>query len=309
MTVRTAELDSSVARLLLLADQIERHEFPEPVAVIAAPISEPVVVAASALPPPPPPPAPVEVEVVADVLVVAEDTEEDAAPADDIDEAEVPAPQVAVTLPLAVAPIAIPPLSESDAPAVPRLTPTEEHLARLEQVRSEIGSLAARRLRPRGRRRLEDAQREERELLECLGYDSYLDLMLTNAGTRQSEVLPTSGPLSGRAKGERGGNGGGASADIGNASASPSVAFTPPSAVVAESASDEYEPADGQPVEDEVVAIEIVAIEIAEPGAEAPEPAADEPAPFATSAAPTIADWLASPMAPPIAAAAVDIGA
>src|SRR5688500_10319608 len=106
MTVRTAELDSSVARLLLLADQIERHEVPEPVAVVAP-----------ALPPPPPPAAAVEVEVVADVIVVsdvivgAEHTEDDAAPADeadDIDEAEVPAPPVAVTLPLAVAPIAIP---------------------------------------------------------------------------------------------------------------------------------------------------------------------------------------------------------
>jgi hypothetical protein len=303
MAVPTSELDSSVARLLVLADRLERQE-PAPVPVVAAA-------------PPPPPPLPETTPVPApEAVVEVEDLAED--PVEDVLDAEDFAADERLDEVLAVDALAEetvdafeeeledePEADEIDAHAFERdefdplsvLTIStvvesgpEGYLARLEQVRAEINDLAARRRRPRGRRRIEDAQREERELLDLLGFDSYLDLMLTNAGTPQSE--------SGRENGEREGNGGGsgavgggASSDIGNGGSAFEPLPEPPAPAV------EEPEVEAPPVFGVAAAFGIV--EDGEPG-----PADEvvvEPDSFATPA-PTIADWLASPLAPPIAA-------
>jgi hypothetical protein len=386
MTVNTSELDASVARLLGLAEKIERGDVagpfqstvpadpppfvvPEPEPVASAPVaSAPVAKELESFEPTAPAPARVDevfattdlatedpatehlaaedpsaehltVEDVASASAVAE-PEHVVAPADAVHTQEAvhtqDAVHVADDVQAATAPVwtdaaddvlddddevddePIDPLSVLVVPTnaaevdEPPAGP-EVYLARLEQVRAEIGDLAARRRRPRGRRRLEDAKREERELLDKLGYDSYLDLMLANAGTRQSE---SSTPSSGRENGERDGSGGGGgSSDIGRGGSGVTSSLEPPPPppsiwAPAPAASDDpwadvVPPAgadheEGDDEEGEAAGIEVVADSGEEPAA---------PNPF-ESGAPTIADWLASPLAPPSAASpSVDVGA
>jgi hypothetical protein len=310
VTVQTTELDSSVARLLILADQIERNELPPPPVVMAAPETSPQPV--------------VEPDVAWAFTVAAENTPIETATfetaafetttvetieAEPIElevpvEAESPADEpVAVEPPAVAAPVA--PIAfvrpEPLAPMEPRPLADVADYGRLEQVRVILSQLGSRHLGPRGKRRLEEARREERAILDRLGFDSYLDLMLTNAGTRQSASVP-SRLENGERDGNGGADGGGASADIGAGGASPvpgpSDTWSPP--VEPEDRS-VPEPELGVASESESVAVDV---DVAVDGDDAPAAPAGPPRP------PTIADWLASPTAPPIAAATVvDVGA
>jgi hypothetical protein len=380
MPVEAANLDSSVARLLILAEKIERRDVAGPF-VSAVPEDPPPVVI-------PDPPFVAEPEADAPVIeaLVDEQTaieapvdeladDEDAfawmddgetaaesvadeSGADDVDLGQEIAPVAATeqileaaepTVDPAVQPVeaaleaaitgddaepvdepmylepvsvlVVPTAHTEDEPAQFVSDRPEDMLARLEQVRAELTDLAARRRRPRGRRRLEDARREERELLDKLGFDSYLDLMLTNAGTRQSESMPGSSASDSRENGDLvgsggGDGGGGANADIGTGGSAFGVPMAPPppppSVWFASPPEASLEPTfDDDGVEDEP---QFAAV--AEEGGGADDEAADEAVsptavsdPF-TSGAPTIADWLASPLAPPSAASSsVDVDA
>jgi hypothetical protein len=298
MAVQTSDLDSSVARLLTLAAKIENHDVAPPLSTV---VEERVAV------------APIVEPVVAEIVVVV-DAEPDAvlAPFAEPEVVEVPDPVAIVADEIddveiddvdidELEPVELSTLVLSPTEAVVALDTPTSYLMRLEQVRAEMNDLGARRRRPRGRRRLEDARREERELLDKLGFDSYLDLMLTNAGTRQSESSPAP---SGLENGDLDGNGGGGgSSDIGMGGSVVGVAAPVADEVPwAPDASDEPENADQSARGDDPVVDDVDAVE---PGDDGVEPAS----PF-TSGAPTIADWLASPLAPPIAASSsVDVGA
>jgi hypothetical protein len=94
-------------------------------------------------------------------------------------------PDLALLLPTVAVMPASHPVADAAEPA-PAPAPDITALARLEEVRAEIAELSSRRLSILSRRRLAEAQLEERAILTSLGYDSYLDLMLRNAaGARQ----------------------------------------------------------------------------------------------------------------------------
>ena len=188
MTGATLDLTTSIVNIRRLADKLERGEpivlpraVPAPTpAPLPAPMPAPVPapVTLPSLPPPPvvgfvpPPPPPVAVDT----------------PADDAEPAVVAGPSI-VEEPLTLAPtFAIAPAIASEAVELDDSDLREGDLARLEQVRAELSELGGRRMSPWTRRRLEEAQVAEREILERLGFDSYLDVMLAYAaGSPQSE--------------------------------------------------------------------------------------------------------------------------
>lgn len=213
MTAMELDLDSSIANLLVLADRIERGEPIPPPVVRVAPEPEPIVqpeLASHELAdvahaddavdapgelqaagdPSSELTAPEAPEHVADAAVVATPASDPvlAPAAFDAPVFELPAAEPPVTDRCAVEPVA----HEGDfaatasAPIVapvpePPVRPAEDALARLEAVREEISNLTSRRLGLRGRRRLEEAQAEERAILRELGFDSYLEVMLAAA--------------------------------------------------------------------------------------------------------------------------------
>jgi hypothetical protein len=324
VTVQTTELDSSVARLLILADQIERNELPPPPVVTARPDSSPqpvvepdiawafTVAAENTVPA-----VGDTVPAIDETAPAVEDTTFDTTTFDtseaepiELDvpvEATSPADEpVAVERPAVaatVAPIAFV-RAEPLAPMEPRPLADVADYGRLEQVRVILSQLGSRHLGPRGKRRLEEARREERAILDRLGFDSYLDLMLTNAGTPQSASVP-SRLENGERDGNGGADGGGASADIGAGGASPvpgpSDPWSPPVETEDRSV---IEPELGVAWESGAVHVDV---DVAVEGDDAPVAPA---APAVPPRPPTIADWLASATAPPIAAATVvDVGA
>jgi hypothetical protein len=127
-----------------------------------------------------------EVEPAPEVEVPADD---DARDPTDVEH------DVSLLLPtLAVMPAAHPAVEPPAADVVQDIAA----LARLEEVRAEIAELSTRRLSIRARRRLSEAQAEERAILTSLGYDSYLDLMLRNAaGARQPSAPSLGSPTGG----------------------------------------------------------------------------------------------------------------
>jgi hypothetical protein len=221
MSTTTLDLTSTVNRLLLMADRIERGELlvttapaPAPV-VIDAPITE--AAPALELPVADEPPAmampafdraAAEPELAAETVLVAEPgpatvSSLPAPPAPPPVDAPAPAPApvaAVVERPFIPTPptIIVPaPATRTNDVDVPGTDATA--LAAIEQLRATIDELSGRKLGPRSRRKLVEALAQEREVLDQLGCDSYLDLMLRKAaGSAQASPLgPPASPSAG----------------------------------------------------------------------------------------------------------------
>lgn len=184
----TTDLMSSVAGLLVLADELERS-------------ARPAMLGRDAMP------------------FVSEEEIPDAVAAD-VHAREPLEPLAVIEVPLT------PTVVDADAAArLAALADGLETVRRLEDLRAEINDLTGKRLGPRSRRRLSTLLVEERTILDLLGFDSYLDVIL-NAATGNTltgaTAAPTTRPPSNYAPAGGQSGGGGGSGSGGTAASSSS---------------------------------------------------------------------------------------
>jgi hypothetical protein len=212
MSTTTLDLTSTVNRLLVLADRIERGELPLTTVPAAAAFFDP-----PATEPTPPADLPTmttaepaepavvlvdEIEIEIEAEIEADDVPTlDASPAAVV--SSLPPPPIAPPAPIAPPVVAerpyipTPPTIIVPAP-VTRTAEIEvpvadtSALATIDELRATIDHLSGRKLGPRSRRKLVEALAQERAVLDELGCDSYLDLMLRKAaGSAQTSPLAT----------------------------------------------------------------------------------------------------------------------
>lgn len=215
MSTTTLDLTSTVNRLLLMADRIERGEL----LVTTAPAPAPVVIDAPIIEPAPALELPFADEPPAMAMPSFDRAAAEPELADEPGPATVsslpappasppvdapapaPAPVVAVverpfipTPPTIIVPAPATRTNDVDVPGTDAIA-----LATIEQLRATIDDLSGRKLGPRSRRKLVEALAQERQVLDQLGCDSYLDLMLRNAaGSAQASPLgPPASPSAG----------------------------------------------------------------------------------------------------------------
>jgi hypothetical protein len=161
MDGKTALLDSSVARLLDLASQIQNNQV---VALDIRPAKNDLQDEEPAAPAP-----------IVD-LVAPQPVNDGHVPADIVGECEVANPSIADPQ--------LDPVEDRPADLQRQSGPSLDDYTRLELLHSELGELAGRRLGRRKRQRQDEARQEEREVLARLGYDSYLEFMVMSSRGR-----------------------------------------------------------------------------------------------------------------------------